>query len=92
MGRDRPTVGLLRKDSTIIMKHWTLAKPKQKSLYQQTIGNLYLRSVVIGSLYNDLLSAKSSGHKRFISGDLRALGEGDYIPGFDDGEPPKGIN
>lgn len=74
------------------MKHWTLARPKKASLYQQTIGNLYLRSVAVTALYSDLFSAKSSGHKKFISGDLRALGEGDYISGYDDGEPPKGAN
>lgn len=75
------------------MRHWTLAKLKPiKSLYQQTIGNLYLRSVAVDMLYKQVEQAKSSGHKKAIIGDLRALGEGDYISGYDDGEAPKGAN
>lgn len=69
-------------------KHWTNRKPKKKSLYQQTIGNDYLRSVAIGMLYGQLDTARSSGHKKAIGYDLRALGQGDYLEA-DNGHAPK---
>lgn len=72
------------------MKHWTLKKPtKVKSMYSQTVGNPYLRSVAVERLYSDLVQAKSSGHKKYITSDLLALGQGDYLEA-DHGEAPKG--
>ena len=70
-------------------KHWTNRKPKKKSLYQQTLGNTYLRSVAIEMLYAQLANAKSPGHKKAIGYDLRALGQEDYLEA-DHGEAPKG--
>ena len=61
-----------------------------KSLYRQTVGNPYIRGIAVGALYGDLSRAKSSGHKRYIENELNALGEGDFINGYDSGEPPKG--
>lgn len=72
-------------------KHWTNRKPKKKSMYQQTIGNPYLRSVAIEMLFKQLQTAKSPGHKKAIAMDLRALGQEDYLEA-DNGEPPKGAN
>lgn len=60
-------------------------------LYRQTVGNLYLRGVIVGALYKDLERALEKGWKtKGVKMQLTSLGEGDYIPGQDDGEPPKG--
>jgi len=72
-------------------KHWTNRKPTKKSIYQQTVGNPYLRSVATDMLYKQMESARSTGHKKAITNDLRALGQGDYLT-LDHGEPPKGAN
>ncbi len=61
----------------------------KKSLYRQTIGNPYLRAIAVQALYGDLSRAKSSGHKKAITNELLALGEGDYSPA-DHGMAPKG--
>ena len=72
------------------MKHWTLKTPKKiKSMYSQTVGNPYLRSVATEVLFRQLGTAKSNGHIKAITNDLRAMGQGDYLEA-DHGEAPKG--
>lgn len=69
--------------------HWTQRKSKKPSVYHQTLGNPYMRSIMIEALFGDLDRAKSPGHKRAIINDLRSLSVGDYTPA-DEGMAPKG--
>lgn len=75
-------------------KHWTLRKAsKRPSMYIQTLGRPELRSLGIEALYGDLERARAQGnqgYERAVTNELHALGEGDYIPGFDDGNGPIG--
>lgn len=75
--------------------HWTQRTKARTSLYRQTAGNPHLRAIAIESLFRDKEriehdGKKGSGYDKFVSAELTALGVGDYIPGFDDGEAPKG--
>lgn len=49
-------------------------------MYQQTIGNPFLRAIAVSALFDDLSNAKSEGMQRFVKNELISLGEGDYTP------------
>ena len=58
-------------------------RPAKPSIYAQTCGNPYLRSIAIEALLGDLdrieaQGKKDSGYWRFVVNQLHSLGAGDY--------------
>lgn len=64
-------------------KHWTNRKTKKPSVYAQTIGNPYLRSVMETVLLKQLDTLESQGkaggsYWKFVVNSLHSIGAGDY--------------